>query len=412
MNRNADPLMTFPLPEAAEGMPAEKKVLRPVRPIRVVHLVNDLVPGGKEHGLVKLLRHMDRERFERILVVFNRVEFTGSLEEEGCQIVRLNKAPGNDWRLPFRLARLFRSLGADVVHTHAWGTLVEGVLAARLAGVPVIIHGEHGTFPRGALHRRVQKFFWARAHRVLSVSALLADTLAEEVGFPREKIEVVRNGVDPQRFYASSALRRQGRAELNLSGDGFLIGTVGRLHPVKNLPMLVRATHLLVQRGFNPRVLIVGDDDGDGARVHRLVQALNLTEVIQLLPFTQDVNRIYNALDLFVLTSLSEGCSNVLQEAQFVGVPVVATRVGGNPELVVDGQTGLLVESDRPEQLAEAIARLMTNPDQLQRLKRAAYHHAQTHFSLNSMVEGYQQIYLHELSRRKPELFTTKEFQP
>ena len=405
MNGNPEPLLA--------STQAESVVHRferiPVRPIRVVHLVNDLVPGGKEHGLVKLLLHMDRTLFQRVLVVFSRVEFTGGLEESGCRIVRLHKRPGNDWRLPLRLARLLRELEAHVVHTHAWGTLVEGMVAARLAGVPVIIHGEHGTFPRGRLHRRVQKFFWARAHRVLSVSARLADQLAEAMNFPRHRIEVILNGVDPKRFFASPALRRQTREELNIPPEDFLIGTVGRLHPVKNLPMLLRATRLLMDRGLSPRVLIVGNDDGDGARVHRLIRELGLTERVWFLPFTPKINRIYNALDLFVLTSLSEGCSNVLQEAQFVGVPVVATRVGGNPELVVDGETGLLVESNNPEQLADALTLLMTEPEQYRRLKQAAYRHAQAHFSLRRMVQGYQQIYLEEIAHRKPDLMFSKE---
>jgi len=307
-----------------------------MKKIRIAHLVNDISPAGKEIGILKLLEHINKTKFEIITVVFNRVETYNTLNLDDHHLIPLNNKIGNNPRLPFKLAKIFRHYHFDIVHTHAWGTLVEGSIGAKLSKIPIIIHGEHGTFPTRPIHLLFQRYFWGRADRVLSVSDKLRQQLSEVVGFPKEKINVILNGVDQKKFFLSVELRKKFRNDYNFNGTDFLIGTVGRLKEVKNQTMLIRAMALLRDRGEKLKAVIVGDGDKE-EELLKLTDELNLSDHVLFTGFISDVNQVYNGFDLFVLTSLSEGCSNVIQEAMMVGKPVIATNVGGNPELVDHG---------------------------------------------------------------------------
>ena len=301
-----------------------------------------------------------------------------------------NRRDGNDPKLVASLYGLIRRERPDVLHTHAWGTLCEGVIAGKLAGVPCIVHGEHGTMELKPRNLWVQRNVWRFVDRVLSVSSELAERMAKETGFPRQAITVIRNGVDLSRF--GSIDRGAARTRLGLGAEEYAIGTVGRLVPVKDQLSLLRAVAILRARGLTCRVLIAGE----GPLEQELKQAaasLGIDDKVHFLGARDDVPAIMAALDVFTLTSRSEGLSNTILEAMASSLPVVATDVGGNVELVVDGLTGVLVPAETPEKTAAALAGLWADVDGRRRMARAARERAESEFSLSGMIRHYESLY-------------------
>lgn len=361
--------------------------------IKVIHLVNDLVPAGKEIGILKLVKHLDNGVFDSSLVVFRGIIALDVNDLSEYNFVCFNKRQGNDIRLPFKLASFFRQHKPDIVHTHSWGTLVEGILGAKMGRVPVIIHGEHGTFPQTPLHLRIQRFFWNRADVVLSVSDKLKDILSNAVGFPSERIQVILNGVEAKKFFHSDELRKQFYERFNFSEGDFIVGTVGRLNSVKNQQMIIRAVAELKNGGDPVHFVLIGIGEEKEA-LEEMARRLNVQENVHFLGYQKDVNLLLNGMDVFTLTSFSEGCSNVIQEALFVGKPVIATNVGGNPELVKDGFNGYLVDSNDHKTLAQKILMLKRQPELLRKLGENALSLSHNDFSLKKMVDQYSELYL------------------
>jgi glycosyltransferase involved in cell wall biosynthesis len=285
-----------------------------------------------------------------------------------------------------------------VVHTHSWGTLCEGYVASRLAGVPVLIHGEHGTLETRRLNRLVQRWVWRRVNQVLAVSSLLARRMAATIGFPVDRIRIIRNGVDLERFGGID--RSEARRLLGLDPAALLVGTVGRLVPVKDHATLLHAVAHLASRGLCCDVVIAGEGPLRNATA-ALAGQLGLGSRVQLLGHRPDVERVLAALDLFVLPSRSEGLSNTILEAMASRLPVVATRVGGAEELVDDGATGLLVPPAEPAALADALGRLLAAPARRQAMGAAARRRTEREFGLDGMIRAYQDLYM-ALGRHDP----------
>ncbi len=367
--------------------------------IRIAHLINYLAPAGKEIGILKLLHNLDQTIFDSTLIVLNKTHTSEVLNLKKIKLIKLDQGEGNNIKLPFQLSKLFKQHRFDIVHTHSWGTLIEGIVGAKLAGVPVIIHGEHGTFPRQVPHRYIQPLFWRMTNRVLSVSGDLGKTLSVVTGFPIDKIDVILNGVNETKFYPSQKLKLDFRREFNFSGDDFIIGAVGRLTGVKNQAMLLRAAKEVIRRGEKIQVVLVGGfavGDDKEAELKQLVSDSGISQFVHFAGFRKHINMFYNGFDVFTLTSLSEGCSNVIQEAMFCGKPVIATNVGGNPELVRDNYTGFLVESNNHIQLAERILALKRNTRLRKDMGQKARQYSRKHFSLTQMINAYHRIYLEE----------------
>jgi glycosyltransferase involved in cell wall biosynthesis len=217
-----------------------------------------------------------------------------------------------------------------------------------------------------------------------------------EIGFPRSAITTIRNGVELPRFAAAD--RRDGRRKLGLSDAEVVIGTVGRLVPVKDHATLLEAISRVIQAGLMCRAVIVGDGPLQ-ADLEQRVSALGLKDRVILTGGRSDVPDMLAALDVFVLSSTSEGLSNVIQEAMTVGLPVVATRVGGAAELVTPEVTGLLVPPSNAAALADALLRLGADPALRDSFGRAGRARAEQEFTLAAMVRAYEDLYVTLASR-------------
>jgi sugar transferase (PEP-CTERM/EpsH1 system associated) len=363
----------------------------PADVVRVMHVVFSLQSGGMEHGIVKLVNGLDPARVRSAICSTIPGGALKPLVNPGVAVHELNRRPGNDPRLVIDLYRLFRRERPHIVHTHAWGTMVEGLIAARLARVPVVIHGEHGTLQLTSRQRYVQRWGWRAADQVLSVSSRLAERLARDVGFPLPRVRTLRNGVDLTRF--SRVDRVDARKALNLTLDEPVLVTVGRLVPVKDHETLLESVQRLCRQGMSPTLLVAGDGPLMEALASRAA-ALGIDAHVRWLGHRHDVESVFAAADVFVLSSQSEGLSNTILEAMAAGLPVVATRVGGADELVLDGLTGLLVPPGSPEALAEALASVLRDPEARRAMGAAGRERAHAEFSLDAMIGRYEALYL------------------
>lgn len=307
------------------------------------------------------------------------------------RLFELHRRAGNDPGLVWRLYRLFRRQRPDIVHTHSWGTLCEGLLAARLSGVPAVVHGEHGTLQTQAYQVRVQRWAWGRVGHLLSVSSRLADRMAETVGVPRRRVTVIRNGVDLLRFGDTNV--RDARLALGLPPQGLVLGTVGRLVEVKDHALLLDAVAVLVRNGVSCTVVIAGEGPLRSSLDAR-IRERGLADTVRLVGHRADIQNVFGALDLFVLPSRSEGMSNTILEAMASGLPVVATNVGGADEMVVDGETGLLVPPQDAGAMAAALQTLAADPTKRAEMGRRARLRIEHEFSLERMIRQYSELYL------------------
>ncbi len=361
------------------------------KPIHIQHVLLSLQPGGLENGVVNVVNGLDPSRFRSSICCLKQAgEFANRIQQEHVQIHEMGLTGGNDCVLPLKLARLFRRTRTDIVHTRNPEAFFYGLLGARLAGVRAVIHSEHGrTFP-DKLHRMfLQRLFIRFTDRVFAVSEQLKRDLATHVGLPASRIDVIYNGVNPDKFRGAdrSAIRR----ELGVHDNEIIIGCVGRLAPVKNYGLLLQAVPGLLT-SHDVTVMFVGEGT-ERPILEALTESLQIRQRVRFLGHRDDLRDLLAAMDVFVLPSHSEGMSNTLLEAMAAGVPVVASAVGGNTEIVRDQQDGLIFPAGDIEQLHTRLALLCNNSPYRQHLGQSGYARVVRAFSIQAMIARYEELY-------------------
>lgn len=371
------------------------------QPPLVAHIIYRLAIGGLENGLVNLINSMPAERYRHAIICLTEAsDFSCRIQRDDVPIFTLRKGNGQDLNVHLRLWRLLRRLRPAIVHTRNLPTL-ECLATATLAGIPGRVHGEHGrdvydldgsNFKYNLLRKAVRSC----AHHYTAVSADLANWLVHTVRVQEKRVSHIYNGVDTQRFHPHSGFCPSLGLEGFTPPGTLVIGAVGRMQAVKDQLVLVQAfLHLLdSEPAVRERVRLVMI--GDGPLREEALQVLHDARVAHLawLPGERDdIPEILRSLDLFVLPSLAEGISNTLLEAMASGLPVVATRVGGNPELVVEDKTGKLVPPANPVAMADAIGNYLANSDKRRLHGQAGRKRVEEHFSMEAMVSGYLAVY-------------------
>lgn len=364
----------------------------------IVHVIYRLDFGGLENGLVNLVNRLPAGRYRHAIVClagFNPVIRT-RIERPDVEVLSLDKRPGKDPAAYGRMWRVLRQRRPAVVHTRNLGT-VDMQWVAAAAAVPHRVHGEHGwevDDPRGlgARSLRIRRACRPVIHRYVPMSQDIARWLERDVGVPARRIRQLYSGVDigrftppPDRQAASPTLR---------------LGTVGRLDPVKNQAALLEAFAGLRQQHRDLHLTVVGDGPLRD-RLQSLAGSLGIAADVTFTGARGDTPELLRSLDVFVLPSVNEGISNTILEAMATGLPVVAARVGGNPELVVDGVSGRLYDPAGPQALEEALLPYLTDPLLRDRHGRAGRERVVQNFSLDAMVSRYLAMY-DELLARDP----------
>jgi sugar transferase (PEP-CTERM/EpsH1 system associated) len=375
---------------------------RQLAPLRVLHVLDHLDTGGTEYGVLKIMNGLSQTQFDSRICVMrgSNTELVNSCALHGRVFHAGGAATGSQLGI-FRLRRIFQVWRPHIVHSRNWGA-IEAIPAARLSGVPVAIHSEHGyelDMLKGLPLRRrlLRRGFYQMADAIFAVTRDLSSYHEQQVGWNGGRISTIYNGVDTSRFAPRPVERRLVREQLSLPERRFVIGVVGRLVPIKSYPTLLKAAVQLIEGGCDLSVLIIGA--GPERKVLEQ-EASQLGDRAIFLGERNDLPALYNAMDVFAQTSLCEGMSNTLLEAMASGLPAVATRVGGNPELVKDEETGLSFPPGDVSSLVAKLALLANSPSLCQKLGESARQRALADFGLSQMLAAYERLYASLAERR------------
>ncbi len=373
---------------------------------RIAHVITRLELGGAQQNTLYSTAHHDRARFDVSLIA----GAGGILDDEARRIPDAHVdivpwlshpvSPARDFRALFRLRRWLSERRIELVHTHSSKTGILGRFAARLAGVPAIVHTVHGwsfnttqSAAKRAIYRELERHAARWTDRLVVVAAADRDKgLAHGIGHP-ESYTILRSGIDSRAYERPPGGRDAARARLGYGPEHVVVGTVACLKPQKAPLDFVRAAAIAHAREPRLRFVVAGDGEQRSA-MERLIAERGLGDVVQLLGWRQDVAELLQALDVFLLTSVFEGLPRSVLQAMAAGVPVVATAVDGTPEVVRDGETGLLVPPRQPERAAERVLEILSDPALRNRCIAGARRVLTSEFDIRRMVRELDRLYL------------------
>lgn len=389
-------------------------------PPLVVHVIYRLATGGMENGLVNIINRTPPERYHHAVVCLTDAgPFAERIQREDVEIVSLNRCPGHSFALYWRLWSELRRLRPSIVHTRNLAAL-EGQIPARFVFGVKRVHGEHGrdVFDLQGANRKynlLRRVIRPLVQRYIAVSRDLAQWLVSTVGASPERVRQIYNGVDQDAFRPRDGDRSNLAPADFLPPGGLVVGTVGRLAEVKDQVTLIRGFAAVLRErpewGGKLRLVIVGDGPLR-QRLECCVREEGLERLVWLAGDRDDVADLLRMMDLFVLPSLGEGISNTILEAMACGLPVVATSVGGNPELVDHGGSGMLVPPANAQALAAAIAAYAGDEALMRRHGGAGRSKVTERFGWDRCVAQYLGVYDELLGREVYPAYGHRERSP
>ena len=376
------------------------------RPL-VLHVMHRFATGGLENGVVNLINHMPAEAYRHaILAMTDITDFRNRVQRSDVQFIALNKPPGHGVWQYRKLFKLFRQLRPAIVHSRNLSAL-EVQVPAWAAGVPVRVHGEHGRDVgdldgSSVKYQRMRGLYRPFVHHYTALSRDLADYLQQKVHVPPAAITQAYNGVDTVRFSpAVDGVQAVSGCPFDPARH-WLVGTVGRMQTVKNQVMLANAFVLALRAApeLKDRMRLVMVGDGPlRSEALTILEAAGCANLAWLPGERTDIEAVMRGLHAFALPSLAEGISNTILEAMASGVPVVATNVGGNADLVQHDYSGYIVPVANPQAMADRLVALASDPSQARQMGESGCLRVKEHFSMQAMVATYQRVYDNQLLR-------------
>ncbi|HQV09750.1 MAG TPA: glycosyltransferase family 4 protein [Nitrospira sp.] len=360
-------------------------------PKTILYLSTSSGPGGAERVISNLSASLDPARYRAILCLFRPGWIQTHTESRGVRTYVIPTQGMFDWRWMFRFKRLLKDEHVDLIHAHEFDANVQGTFVAALSGVPLVatVHGKNYFWEK--VRRRAAYRWVSRRTTMVAVSENLKQFIVEQVGVESEQVKVVYNGVDVFSPCGTDEVD-QCRKELELPTEHRVVGMVGNLYPVKGHQYLIASIPAVLAKCPKTTFIFAGRGQLE-AELKDQAHQLGIDGHVRFLGLRQDIPRILAVLDVFVLPSLSEGLSMAILEAMVAGKPVIATDVGGNPELVEDGSTGCLVPPEDSQALADRLVFLLTNSTCASQFGKNGQLRAQGRFSLQTMVQEYQTLY-------------------
>ena len=360
--------------------------------ICVMHVIDTGGPGGAETVFLQVATRLDPARFRSVAVVENNGWLAEQLEKRSL-VPHILSAKGS-FKIGYLLAlrRLVRQRKIDVIVAHLYGSAIYASLLGRITRVPVVsvMHGQSDVAESDRLASLRSGIVRKGSRKVIFVSEHLKDYLGPRLRLAESQCAVIPNGVDTQVFRPSRD--RSLRSELALADDAIVVGAIGNIRPPKAYAVLLRAARILLDRSQRFHFIIAGDCSNDLSReLIELSRSLGIEQQLSFLGLRTDVARILNNLDAFVLSSRTEGFSIACIEAMACGIPVVATRSGGPEEILEDG-AGILVPTDDPEAIAQAVDDVTSSKDLAEALTTKALKRVQHRYSLGGMVSQYEAL--------------------
>ncbi|VAX36128.1 FIG00929567: hypothetical protein [hydrothermal vent metagenome] len=355
--------------------------------VRVCHVSLTLNTGGLERLLSDFSRLHNKEQFHLDFVAMKSVgKFADEIQENHCRVTQL-QATGR-WKQIYELTRFLKENQIDVVHTHNTYPHINATIAARWAGVPVVVNTRHGQrLGHGWKSRQQYRIASWLADCIVNVSDDAARLCEKTDGIAKKKVTRIWNGIDLEKFTFTGPQQKPTAI------------SVARLSPEKDFATLLQAVAIVVRNIPDFQLTMVGDGQ-ERSSLEQLTAELHLSGHVQFLGDRSDVPQLLAQAGFFVSSSLSEGISLTLLEAMAVGLPIVATAVGGNPEIVEEGNTGMLVPSAHPKKLAEAIITMCQQQSHWQTMGEQGRERVATHFEIRRMIKDYEKLYL-EIQQQK-----------
>jgi len=377
--------------------------------VSVVLVIDDLEYGGAQRQVVELANNIDAERFDvHVCTLSDYVPLGSQLRDSENRLHTIVKKHKMDFGVALRLAHLLRTLQADIVHSYLFSADIASRLAGRLAGTPVVIGSERNTdyVPK---KRHVLAYRLTRRCVDLTIANSRAGAQFNSRTYrqPLGDYRVVYNGVDTERFRPQD--KTAARAALGIAASNRVVGVFASFKPQKNHAMVLRAFARVIPSSPDVRLLLVGDRlygnmNGTAdyhSRMEALIDDLGIRPNCVFLGNRNDVERVYPACDLTVLSSRYEGTPNVLLESMACGVPVVATNVSDNSYVVRESETGFVVQLDDLEAMAHGVSTLLQNDNLRRQMGEKARTWVTTQFSLERLARNTEAVYLEALSRKR-----------
>jgi glycosyltransferase involved in cell wall biosynthesis len=364
--------------------------------VRITHVVENLNRGGLERVVIDLALAQKAAGHDcRVVCLYEEGLLAGELRAHGIAVDACGKTAGFDVRALRRMRGLFRTHGTEVLHSHNIIAHAYAALASRGLGVRRFLNTRHGrgVAPPGRMRLALYSIAMRWTDRVVAVCEAAKKNLDEHDRVPVAKLAVVPNGIHVERFTAASPVAHRTLADLiGVDAATPVIGFVGRLNWAKDLPTLIRAFAILRQRGVDAALALIGDGSLR-AELERLAADEGAADRIVFLGDRSDVRALLPGLDVFAMSSVSEGYSIALLEASASALPIVATDVGGNAEIVSDGVTGRIVQPGDPASFADALVDVLADPARARAMGEAAFAWVHREGSVETMVARYQAIY-------------------
>ncbi|NOQ14860.1 MAG: TIGR03088 family PEP-CTERM/XrtA system glycosyltransferase [Methyloprofundus sp.] len=371
------------------------------QPPLIAHVIYRLGIGGLENGLINLINQMPVSKYRHMIICLKgSTQFRERLQRDDVQIIDLQKQDGQDWRSFVSLYKILLQYKVDIIHTRNLAA-IEYQIPAFLARVKYRVHSEHGwdTFdPEGnnKKYQLLRRLISPLIKVFIPLSLHLQHYLIEKVGISEQKIIRICNGVDIKKFYPAKTRHPVADCPLSFDKKTVTIGTVGRMHGVKDQLTLVRAFIALLESNTELigqlNLILIGDGPLKQPAIE-LLENSRLQKYAWLPGERDDIAEIMRSLDIFVLPSQAEGISNTILEAMATGLPVIATAVGGNTELVKVGETGELVPPSDPEAMAAALLTLIADKQKRQQQGENSHQSILDNFSIQAMVNKYTEVY-------------------
>ncbi|TML83491.1 MAG: glycosyltransferase family 4 protein [Actinobacteria bacterium] len=382
------------------------------RPVKVLRVIARLNMGGPALHVAYLSEGLRERGYDTTLVAGTLARGEDSMsfvaEELGVRVERVPElsreiSPLRDLRAILRLAQLIRRERPKILHTHTAKAGAVGRIAALAAGharPPIIVHTFHGHVLRGYFDpvraygfRLLERWLATKTTTLIAVSPQVRDDLVHLGVAPREKFTVIRLGIElDERISAPDGARAETRRLLGVPQDAFVVGWIGRMTGVKNTDQVLAALKLLRDRGVDAYLCMVGDGP-DRERLERRAHDLGVVKRCLFLGYQEEVARFYAAFDGMILTSVNEGTPVSAIESLAAGRPVVATRVGGVPDVVDDGEDGFLVDPGSTEQLADRLEELARNPELREQMGERGRARVPSRYAVTRLVEDMDRLY-------------------
>jgi glycosyltransferase involved in cell wall biosynthesis len=370
------------------------------RRIHIMQVTFGMAIGGMERVIMELCRYVDPTRYRlSICCISKRGPLADRMESEGVEVVFCeNQSKFGKYFRGFELGRVFREHKVDLLHTHHMPAFIDSTLGSVLARVPILINTDHcKQYPIELQWQVLEKGCSLLADSIVAVSEHTRDELIQYQRIAPSKLQVIRNGIDVTftRPETPAAIRR----ELGIAADEIVIGTAARLEAQKGLDLLIDAAPLILKVLPKARFVIVGGGSLENDLRARAA-ALGLGSAVVVTGYRTDAVDVMRTFDCFVQTSKFEGMPMALLEAMALEKPIVASSVGGVPEVVEDGVTGTLLRDRAPETLAQAVLNFLVEPAVGSRYGLAGRARYERYFTARAMVSQYERLYDHFLAQK------------